>query len=55
MTALSRIASRDVYAFVLAIMILMGLAAPAMVIFAGAVGIWFGVAMVMLARRTRAH
>lgn len=53
MTALSKIASRDVYALVLAILILIGLGAPAMVVFAGAVGIWFVVAMVMLARRAQ--
>ncbi|MDY7099210.1 MAG: CDP-alcohol phosphatidyltransferase family protein [Pseudomonadota bacterium] len=38
---IARLTSRDVYALVLAVLILMGLTAPAMVIFAGAATIWF--------------
>ncbi|MEP3421664.1 MAG: CDP-alcohol phosphatidyltransferase family protein [Erythrobacter sp.] len=51
MVALSTIASRDVYALFLAVLILVGWAAPAMIFFAMAVTIWFFVAAIMLGRR----
>ena len=51
MVALSTIASRDVYALFLAVLILVGWATPAMIFFAIAVTIWFFVAAIMLGRR----
>ena len=51
MAVLAKITSRDVYALVLAVLILIGWAGPAMVFFAGAVTIWFIAAAFMLGRR----
>lgn len=48
---LSKVTSRDVYALVLALLIVAGFAAPAMFAFALAIAIWFVVAMAMLWRR----
>ena len=50
MTILAKLTSRDVYALLLAIMILIGLAGPAMILFAIAIATWFIVAMAMLIR-----
>ncbi len=50
-TFLAKITSRDVYALVLAVMIVIGLAGPAMVIFAAAIAVWFAAAMLMLLRK----
>lgn len=55
MVLLARVTSRDVYALVLALLILAGLAAPAMLFFAAAAAIWFVVAIVMLWRRSAAR
>lgn len=48
--ALAKVTSRDVYALVLALMIIAGFAGPAMMIFAAAATIWFVTAIVMLLR-----
>ncbi len=48
---LAKLTSRDVYALILAILILVGFAAPAMIVFAGLVAIWFLAALTMLGRR----
>jgi CDP-L-myo-inositol myo-inositolphosphotransferase len=53
MLFVAKITSRDVYALVLAILILVGLAAPAMMVFAAAIGVWFIAAMIMLLRKPR--
>ena len=51
MNFLSKIASRDVYALVLAVLILLGFAPAAIILFATAIVLWFAAAMVMLTRR----
>ena len=51
MSLLAKITSRDVYALVLAVLILIGLAGPAMIFFAAATTIWFIAAVIMLGRR----
>ncbi|MDJ0979110.1 MAG: CDP-alcohol phosphatidyltransferase family protein [Erythrobacter sp.] len=48
LSALAKIASRDVYALVLAALVLVGLAPAALALFAGAVCVWFAVALIML-------
>lgn len=50
--ALGTLVSRDVYALLLALMILAGLAGVAMMIFAGAAGIWLALVLASIARRS---
>jgi len=51
MNALAKITSRDVYALALAVMILIGLAGLAIMVFASAIAAWFVTAMAMLWRK----
>lgn len=51
MQILAKITSRDVYALVLALLIIAGLAAPALIGFAIAIAVWFVSAMILLVKR----
>ena len=50
LAAAAKIASRDVYALVFAIMIVVGLAGPAMILFGACATIWLAGVLIMLAR-----
>jgi len=51
MQILAKITSRDVYALALALLIIAGLAVPALIGFAIAIAVWFVSALILLARR----
>ncbi len=51
LAAAAKIASRDVYALVLAVMIVTGLAGPAMILFGACATIWLAGILIMLARK----